>query len=147
MLRETSIIEKGGGTFAGIKLLLCENPLPPIDEAIEAAARELPESNFYTEQFSQPLRVAIGDYCGVAPEYVHVNAGSELILRQVLSRFGRKTHLLMPTFALFEEIAAEKTHTSLHEKQGFQFDMRDLEIPEGTTLAIIVNPNTPTGQS
>ena len=33
-------IEKGGGTFAGIKLLLCENPLPPIPEAIKAAARE-----------------------------------------------------------------------------------------------------------
>jgi hypothetical protein len=24
----TSILEKGGGTFTGIKLLLCENPLP-----------------------------------------------------------------------------------------------------------------------
>jgi histidinol-phosphate aminotransferase len=56
MLHETSVIEKGGGTFAGIKLLLCENPLPPIDAAVEAAARELLRSNFYTEQFSQPLR-------------------------------------------------------------------------------------------
>lgn len=27
----TSILEKGGGTFEGIKLLLCENPLPPIE--------------------------------------------------------------------------------------------------------------------
>lgn len=26
----TSQLEKGGGTFEGIKLLLCENPLPPI---------------------------------------------------------------------------------------------------------------------
>jgi hypothetical protein len=25
----TSILEKGGGAFKGIKLLLCENPLPP----------------------------------------------------------------------------------------------------------------------
>ncbi len=25
----TSRSEKGGGEFAGIKLLLCENPLPP----------------------------------------------------------------------------------------------------------------------
>ena len=31
--------EKGGGTFRGIKLLLCENPLPPLDEAIAAAIR------------------------------------------------------------------------------------------------------------
>lgn len=27
----TSKQEKGGGTFTGIKLLLCENPLPPLD--------------------------------------------------------------------------------------------------------------------
>jgi histidinol-phosphate aminotransferase len=32
----SAIAEKGGGTFQGIKLLLCENPLPPIDEAIWA---------------------------------------------------------------------------------------------------------------
>jgi len=32
--------EKGGGTFEGIKLLLCENPLPPLDEAVLAAQAE-----------------------------------------------------------------------------------------------------------
>ncbi len=48
--------EKGGGSFEGIKLLLCENPLPPLDEAIEAATAELPRSNYYTEAHSEPLR-------------------------------------------------------------------------------------------
>jgi hypothetical protein len=38
----SAIAEKGGGTFQGIKLLLCENPLPPIDEAIAAAQAEVP---------------------------------------------------------------------------------------------------------
>jgi len=38
----TSLTEKGGGAFEGIKLLLCENPLPPIDEAIAAAQAEAP---------------------------------------------------------------------------------------------------------
>jgi histidinol-phosphate aminotransferase len=74
-----------------------------------------------------------------------VNAGSELILRQLVAHFGRKTHLVMPTFALFEEIAGEKTHTSLHEEQGFRFNMKELKIPQDTTLAIIVNPNNPNG--
>jgi histidinol-phosphate aminotransferase len=45
----TSILEKGGGAFTGIKLLLCENPLPPIDAAIDAARAEVPHSNYYTE--------------------------------------------------------------------------------------------------
>lgn len=37
----TSTLEKGGGTFKGIKLLLSENPLSPLNEAITAAETEL----------------------------------------------------------------------------------------------------------
>jgi len=47
----TSKAEKGGGGFEGIKMLLCENPLPPIEEAIAAAQAELPRSNYYTEPY------------------------------------------------------------------------------------------------
>jgi histidinol-phosphate aminotransferase len=139
------VIEKGGGTFAGIKLLLCENPLPPLDAAIDAAAAELPRSNLYTEPFSQPLREAVAAYCGVPAANIHVNAGSELILRQLLGRFGQRTHLIAPTFALFEEIAAFTTHTQLQEEADFQLDLKHLTIPTDTTLAIIVNPNNPNG--
>lgn len=77
-----SIVEKGGALFEGITLLLCENPLPPPEAAIEAAARELPRSNHYTEPFSGPLRQAIADYLGVSERHIHVNAGLELSLRQ-----------------------------------------------------------------
>jgi histidinol-phosphate aminotransferase len=80
--------EKGGGAFAGIKLLLCENPLPPLDEAIEAARRELPRSNHYTEAHSAPLRGLIARQLGIAEGLVHINAGSELILRQLFDRFA-----------------------------------------------------------
>ena len=38
----SAIAEKGGGSFHGIKLLLCENPLPPLDEAVAAAQAEAP---------------------------------------------------------------------------------------------------------
>ena len=44
-----SLGEKGGGAFQGIKLLLCENPLPPIEEAVAAAQAEAPHGNYYTE--------------------------------------------------------------------------------------------------
>lgn len=43
-----AIAEKGGGTFQGIKLLLCETQLPPLEEAIAAARAEVPHSNYYT---------------------------------------------------------------------------------------------------
>ena len=141
----TSILEKGGGTFEGIKLLLCENPLPPIEEAIAAAQAEVPRSNYYTEPFSKPLRRFIADSIGVPERLVHINAGSELILRQLFDRLGQQVHLLTPTYPLFAEIAESYTETRLLPEENFAFDLADLEIPNGTTLVVIVNPNNPNG--
>jgi histidinol-phosphate aminotransferase len=141
----TSIFEKGGGTFEGIKLLLCENPLPPIDEAIAAAQAEIPHSNYYTEPYSEPLRRFIAEGIGVPQRLVHINAGSELILRQLFDRLGQRVHLLTPTYPLFPEIAKRYTETRLQPENDFAFDLAELEIPAGTTLAVIVNPNNPNG--
>jgi histidinol-phosphate aminotransferase len=143
----TSILEKGGGTFTGIKLLLCENPLPPIEAAIAAAWAELPRSNTYTEPYSAPLRRLIAERLGVPGRLIHINAGSELILRQLFDRFGAQVHVLTPTYALFPEIARRHTETPLRPETGFAFDLAQLEIPAGTTLAVIVNPNNPNGGS
>ncbi len=139
------IAEKGGGSFAGVKLLLCENPLPPIDEAIAAARDEAAHGNFYTEPHSAPLRTLIAQHLGVPERLVHINAGSELILRQLFDRFGQKVHLLTPTYTLFTEIAERYTETCLSPLDGFAFDLQQLAIPDGTTLVVIVNPNNPNG--
>jgi histidinol-phosphate aminotransferase len=140
-----SVAAKGGGTFSGIKLLLCENPLPPLQEAVEAARAELAQSNYYTEAFSEPLRTFLADGIGVPTRLVHVNAGSELILRQIFDRFGQHAHLLTPTYALFPQIARRFTETRLEPERDFAFDLAAWEIPKGTTLAVIVNPNNPNG--
>jgi histidinol-phosphate aminotransferase len=137
--------EKGGGSYAGIKLLLCENPLPPLDEAIAAAAAELPRSNYYTEPYSAPLREFIARQIGVPERLVHINAGSELILRQIFQRLGQQVHLLTPTYVLFPEIAQTYTETRLPPEDDFRFDLGKLVVPPGTTLAVIVNPNNPNG--
>jgi len=144
-MTEPSTVEKGGAGFDGVKLLLCENPLPPIDEAIQAARDELPRSNHYTEPYSAPLRDLIGDRLGVPTDHIHLNAGSELILRQLFDRFGGHVHLLTPTYPLFPEIADQYTETRLRPADDFRFDLRDLEIPDETTLAVVVNPNNPNG--
>jgi histidinol-phosphate aminotransferase len=141
----STIAEKGGGTFQGIKLLLCENPLPPIDEAIAAARAAVPHSNFYTEPYSAPLRRLLSEQIGVPERLIHINAGSELILRQLFDRFGQQVHLLTPTYVLFPEIARRYTETRLLPEKDFAFDLSDLAIPDGTTLAVIVNPNNPNG--
>ncbi len=141
----STLAEKGGGSFQGLKLLLCENPLPPLDEAIEAARAELARSNFYTEAYSAPLRRLIAERAGVPERMVHVNAGSELILRQLFDRFGQQVHLLSPTYPLFPEIARRRTETRLLPGRDFAFDLAELQVPEGTTLVVIVNPNNPNG--
>lgn len=141
----TSLLEKGGGTFAGIKMLLCENPLPPLGEAIAAAQKELANSNYYTEAYSAPLRRLLSEQLGVPERLVHINAGSELILRQLFARLGKRVHLLTPTYVLFPEIAASYTETYLSPQDNFSFDLARLTIPPDTTLVAIVNPNNPNG--
>ncbi len=86
----SAIAEKGGGSFHGIKLLLCENPLPPLDPAVAAAQAEVPRSNYYTEPYSAPLRQLLSARLGVPERLIHINAGSELILRQFFDRFGQQ---------------------------------------------------------
>lgn len=141
----SAIVEKGGGSFRGIKLLLCENPLPPLDHAIIAAQAEVSHSNYYTEPYSAPLRHLISAQLGVPERLIHINAGSELILRQLFDRFGQQVHLLTPTYALFPEIARRLTQTRLLPERDFDFDLNQLPIPQGTTLVVIVNPNNPNG--
>jgi len=141
----TAKLEKGGASFAGIKLLLCENPLPPLDEAIIAAQAELGRSNYYTEPYSEPLRQFIAQQLRVPERLIHINAGSELILRQIFDRLGDRVHLLTPTYALFPEIARHYTETHLLPERDFAFDLGELVVPDGTTLVVIVNPNNPNG--
>ncbi len=140
-----AVAQKGGGSFAGIKLLLCENPLPPLPEAIAAAQAELPHSNYYTQPYSAPLRRLLARQLGVRETQIHINAGSELILRQLFARFGQQVHLLTPTYPLFPEVAQRFTETRLPPERNFDMDLARLSIPAGTTLMVIVNPNNPNG--
>jgi histidinol-phosphate aminotransferase len=141
----TSLQEKGGGGFSGLKLLLCENPLPPLDEAIDAARAELPRSNHYTEAHSAPLRRLLASTLDLPERLIHINAGSEIILRQIFDRFGQRVHLLTPTYPLFPEIARHYTETPLPPDKDFRFDLSQLRLPSDTTLAVVVNPNNPNG--
>ncbi|MEJ2695944.1 MAG: histidinol-phosphate transaminase [Candidatus Sulfobium sp.] len=140
-----SRLEKGGFPLEGINLALCENPLPPLEEAIEAIRREACLSNHYTEPYSLKLKERISEYAEVPVDNIHINAGSELILRQLFSLYGRKVHMFSPTYYLFDEIAGGRTHVFLNEEKGFLYDMREFEIPSDSTLTVIVNPNNPTG--
>ena len=66
-------------------------------------------------------------------------------MRQLFARFGQQVHLLTPTYPLFPEIAGRYTETPLLPENDFAFDLAQLEVPPGTTLGVIVNPNNPNG--
>ncbi len=68
-------------------------------------------------------------------------------MRQVFDRFGHNVHLITPTYDLFPEISRNYTETTLDPANDFRFDLNHLEIPFGTSLAVIVNPNNPNGLS
>lgn len=138
-----SIFEKGGGTFAGITMLLCENPLPPLDEAIAAAQKELARSHDDTEACSAPLRKLLSEQLDVPERLLHSHAGSKLILRQLFAQLGKRVHLLTPTYALFPEIADSYTETPLLPQDHFTFDLTEVAVPSGTTLVAIVTPHNP----
>lgn len=106
-----SVAEKGGAGFEGITMLLCENPLSPLSQAVEAAADLLPQSNHYTESHSAPLRAALSVHLAVPEAMIHINSGSELILRQLFGRLEERVHLVTPTYAVFPEIAHQMTET------------------------------------
>lgn len=146
-MTEPATSEKGGAGFEGVKMLLCENPLPPIDEAIAAAEAALPHSNYYTEPYSKPLRELLSDRLGVPESNLHINAGSELILRQLFDRFGQQVHLLTPTYPLFPEIAQSVTETRLRPETAFDCDLSTLDVPPETTMVVVVNPNNPNGRT
>ena len=63
-----------------------------------------------------------------------MNAGSELILRQLFDRFGRRVLLPVPTYALFPEIAGDMIQVPLDPEEDFRLDPARLVIPEGSTL-------------
>lgn len=142
----TSRLEKGAAEVPGINLLLCESPLPPIPAATEAAGAELPRSNHYTEPYSAPLRRLLSEQEGIPESHLHINAGSELILRQLFDRLGRSVHLLTPTYPLFPEIAARFTETALLPEREFDLDLSEIVVPPETSLLVLVNANNPTGR-
>ncbi len=60
--------DHGGGSFAGIKRILCENRLA-------APQAEVPRGNYYTDACSTPLERLIAEQLAVPEGLIPINAG------------------------------------------------------------------------
>lgn len=75
--------------------------------------------------YSAPLRRLLSEQLAVPERLIHINAGPELILRQLSARLGRHVHLLAPSDALFSEIAEFYHETRLLPESDFSWTWGD----------------------
>lgn len=136
-----------------IKLNMNEMPYLPPQEMIAAAQNGLLKFNRYAEPADlELLRELLADYSGVSPQHIILSPGSDLLLREIILTFsqGRKIVMVSPSFLPTSQ-AARQFATKLVRIRltppDFELDP-DLLVDEtkGPSLAIIDNPNNPTGR-
>ena len=126
----------------------CFGPLP---EVVEAASRMLPGSNRYPDPAYSPLRRALADRYGVAPERVALGNGScDILLAagEALLEPGAELVYAWPAFSVYPHVAActgaRAIEVPLDDQERHDLDTIASEITVATRLVLICNPNNPT---
>jgi len=139
-----------------IKLDANESPFDLPDAIRQQLAKELMEGygfNRYPDSDATALRQAISRYCGVSIDEVMVGAGSDELIRTVISAFvGKGDAVLCPTpsFTMYEVFTriAGGIPVQVPLGEGFDYDMdgfyKAIERHK-PKLVFISSPNNPTG--
>jgi histidinol-phosphate aminotransferase len=128
-----------------------ESPFAPHPEAIAAAQAVLTRVNRYPDPAYQPLRRALADRYGIAPERVVLGNGScEILLGagQVLLEPGAEVLYAWPSFSVYPQLAANSgaraVQVALDAQDRHDLEAMAAEITVVTRLVIVCNPNNPT---
>jgi len=127
------------------------NPLGPSSAARRAARKAIDRIDRYPDPDMSELRTAIARYYGIKPEQVVCGNGSNALIHLIPRVFRPKRVLIpMPTFseyaAAVEDAGGEVVPLLLQEQNGFRVDPLDLSFAlKGADMAILCNPNNPTG--
>lgn len=132
-----------------IKLNTNESPFPPAP-GVEAAISngEIERLRLYPEPDCTPLRKALAEQYGVAPENLIIGNGSDEILNFCfLAFFSPEQKLLFPNITYgFYKVFAELyglNYTEVPLRPDFSIDPSDYKAKNANI--IIANPNAPTG--
>lgn len=124
-------------------------PHPKVVEAIQAAAGAM---NRYPDPGATLLRRRIAERYEVEPERVAVGNGScEILLAAALALCEPGAEILYawPSFSMYPHLAplsgAREVRVPLAEGQVHDLDAMAAEATAATQLAIVCNPNNPTG--
>ena len=136
-----------------IKLNMNEMPYPPPRKVMEAAQKGLSNLNHYANPKDlELLRELLADYSSVSKKNIILSAGSDLLLREIIHVFsrGRKVIMVNPSFFPTAQCAKEFAKKLIKiQLRPPEFNL-DADIITNETnepsLAIIDNPNNPTGK-
>ncbi len=126
----------------------CFGPLPAV---IDAAARTLAGTNRYPDPGYAPLRQALSERYGVAPERIALGNGScDILLAagEALLEPGAEVIYAWPAFSVYPHLAAaagaRAIEVPLDGDERHDLDVIAAEITVATRLVMICNPNNPT---
>jgi histidinol-phosphate aminotransferase len=129
-----------------------ESPDPPLPAVVEAAARALSRAHRYPDPGYAPLRAALSDRFGVAPEQIALGNGScEILLAagEALLEPGAEVVYAWPSFSVYPHLDAASGATAIRvpltPDHRHDLDAMATEITAATRLVIVCNPNNPTG--
>jgi histidinol-phosphate aminotransferase len=132
-----------------VKLNTNEFPYPPAPEVVEAVRREAGEAlRRYPNPTCAPLRQALAEECGVAPENILVGNGSDEILRLLFQAYigpGDEVAVTDPTYSLYP-VLAEMFEGRLATCAPSDGNLLGEEIFSAQArLFVVANPNPPLG--
>jgi histidinol-phosphate aminotransferase len=129
----------------------CFGPLP---EVVEAAQRVLSGSNRYPDPAYVPLRRALSDRYGIAPDRIALGNGScDILLAagEALLEPGAEVVYGWPAFSVYPHLAAASgaraIEVALDDEDRHDLDAIAAEITVATRLVLVCNPNNPTSTS
>ncbi|MGW8482735.1 histidinol-phosphate transaminase [Microbacterium sp. NPDC055903] len=133
------------------KLSSNENPFDPLSSVLAAMQQTVPV-NRYPDATAAALRERLGERYGVAPDAVHVAAGSVSILYQLVlaaASVGDEVVFAWRSFEAYPGIpliaGATGVQVPLRADAGHDLDAMADAVTERTRAVIVCTPNNPTG--
>jgi histidinol-phosphate aminotransferase len=126
----------------------CFGPLPAV---VQAASAVLAGVNRYPDPGYSPLRQALSDRYGIAPERIALGNGScDILLAagEALLEPGAEVIYAWPAFSVYPQLAAASgaraIEVPLDREHRHDLDALAAEVTVATRLVLICNPNNPT---
>jgi histidinol-phosphate aminotransferase len=139
-------------TDDAIKLASNESPLGPHPAVVEAIAAAAPEINRYPDPEARLLRTRIAERTETDPGRIAISNGScEILLAAALALCEPGDEILYawPSFSMYPYMAplsgAREVRVPLNGAWEHDLDAMLSEITSATQIALVCNPNNPTG--